>query len=254
MTKDKKLQRLQEIGNPMLAMQRMLTEHALASAVDKMEMMRGETPVRGVDYFTEADIAEMLNHLQAFLEPGPKGDKGESIIGPEGPRGLAGYSPNRGIDYWTAKDKKEIIAEVQKTVKDGKDGSTPKMSDIVDAVMGAMAKKPIKYSNLEGAPDPKSVSELIAYLKRGGYRGGGSSTSGPVGSTGSIIAANNSGDNQHYTLNILPTTTAYYAIINNGSYTTDDAVFPFSVSGKNLTFTNALPNDLANTIIKLICV
>lgn len=78
-------------------------------------------------------------------------------------------------------------------------------------------------------------------------------TSGPS-SSGSIIAAVNSGDNQSYTLAQAPTSSAYYAIINNGSYTTDDAAFPFSVTGTILTFDSPLPSDLADTIIKLICV
>lgn len=50
------------------------------------------------------------------------------------------------------------------------------------------------------------------------------------------------------------TSTQYYVIMNNGSYTTDDTAFPFSVTGTTLTFTSTLPNDLAATLIKLVCV
>lgn len=71
---------------------------------------------------------------------------------------------------------------------------------------------------------------------------------------GSIISATNTGDNKNYTLGSAPSTSSYYIIMNNGSYTTDDISFPFSVSGTTLTFTSTLPSDLAGTIIKLICV
>lgn len=73
-------------------------------------------------------------------------------------------------------------------------------------------------------------------------------------STGAIIAASDSGDHQHYTLAEAATTTAYYAIINNGSYSADDSAFGFTVSGSALVFNSPLPSDLAATIIKLVCV
>lgn len=72
--------------------------------------------------------------------------------------------------------------------------------------------------------------------------------------TGSIISTTNTGDNKNYTLAMAATSTQYYVIMNNGSYTTDDTAFPFSVTGTTLTFTSTLPNDLAATLIKLVCV
>lgn len=71
---------------------------------------------------------------------------------------------------------------------------------------------------------------------------------------GSILTTTNDGDDQNYTLSGPPTSSSYYAIINNGSYTTGDINFPFSVTGLTLTFTSPLPSDLANTQIFLVCV
>lgn len=71
---------------------------------------------------------------------------------------------------------------------------------------------------------------------------------------GSVIAATDTGDHKNYTLARAPSTTSYYALINNGSYTTDDTAFGFSVLSSTLTFNSALPSDLASTLIKLICV
>lgn len=73
-------------------------------------------------------------------------------------------------------------------------------------------------------------------------------------SAGAVISATDTGDHKNYTLSQSPTTSAYFIIMNNGSYTTNDAAFGFSVTGTTLTFTNTLPSDLASTLIVLICV
>ena len=50
----------------------------------------GHTPVKGVDYWTDDEVASM------------KGEKGE-----------AGYSPKRGTDYWTEADVNQMKAEME---------------------------------------------------------------------------------------------------------------------------------------------
>lgn len=74
-------------------------------------------------------------------------------------------------------------------------------------------------------------------------------------SSGSIIAATDSGDHKNYSLAQAPTTSSYYLIINGGIYTSDDPTYgAWSVTGTTLTFTTALPADVAGTVIKLVCV
>lgn len=75
-----------------------------------------------------------------------------------------------------------------------------------------------------------------------------------TGSVGSIRSATDSGDHQNYNLSGIATSSSYFVVMNNGSYSTDDSTYPFSVTGTVLTFTSALPTDLASTKIKLVCV
>lgn len=76
---------------------------------------------------------------------------------------------------------------------------------------------------------------------------------GGSGGTPAIITATNSGNDQDYTLAEAPTSTTYYVLINNLSYTSDDVSFSFTVSSTTLSFDSPLPSDLANTQIKLVC-
>lgn len=114
---------------------------------------------------------------------------------------------------------------------------------------GAMFQQNI---NILGMPDFRKLAmglqgQIDELAKIAGTGGGGGS------GTGSIIATTNTGDNQNYILARAATSSIFYVILNNGFYTTDDSSFGFSVSGTILTFTTALPSDLANTIIKLVC-
>lgn len=104
---------------------------------------------------------------------------------------------------------------------------------------------------------PSAIQKLVSGsgvtvtpIGNGAYRFDAQGTPG----SGSIINATNSGDNKTYNLTGAPTTSSYYALVNNEMYTTDDAQFPFSVVGSQLIFSSALPSDTANTIIKLVCV
>jgi hypothetical protein len=68
-----------------------------------------------------------------------------------------------------------------------------------------------------------------------------------------IIATTNI-DGQNYTLAHALTSNMYLVLINNGLYTTGDNAFPFTITGLTLKFTSALPPDLANTQIFILCV
>lgn len=106
----------------------------------------------------------------------------------------------------------------------------------------------IRMNNYTTLPRNQQMVQSFPIGRINQKNGGGSSSSG------SIISATDSGDHKNYTLAQTATTSAYYVIMNNGSYTTDDTSFGFSVLGTTLTFNSTLPSDLASTIIKLICV
>ena len=62
---------------------------------NNMEMLKGKdgyTPIKGVDYYTEAEVNE--------IKTSAKGDKGNP--------GKDGRTPQKGVDYWTSEDKAEV--------------------------------------------------------------------------------------------------------------------------------------------------
>ena len=111
----------------------------------------GKTPVKGIDYWTpkdQAEIADAVNNAnlaanEANLAAGIASDSAEEAIqsrdaadeaanaanakaaelqakadagdfnGKDGKDGTDGYTPVRGTDYWTDADKAEIVAEVE---------------------------------------------------------------------------------------------------------------------------------------------
>lgn len=142
--------------------------------LSRMHMMKGEkgdkgedgkTPVKGIDYFTEEEITNILSYIQSNVK---NGKDGESIRGKDGRDGKDGKTPFRLVDYWTKDDQEKIIKDVLKQVKQGKDGISPKIEDIVTKVT-----KELKL------PDTKELvfkGELVDFLRRGGFHGGGISS------------------------------------------------------------------------------
>ena len=90
----------------------------------------GKTPVRGIDYWTDSDKAEILS---ASTKP-PVIKNGnwyvydveskeyiDTLTAATGPAGQDGKTPVLGVDYWTAEDKNEILADSTKppVIRDG---------------------------------------------------------------------------------------------------------------------------------------
>mgnify|MGYP001601905980 FL=1 len=69
-----------------------------------------------------------------------------------------------------------------------------------------------------------------------------------------IISTTYTGNGTDFILSRALTSNVYFVIMNNAIYTTDDATFPYSITGTTLTFTSALPADLVDTIIRVVCV
>lgn len=107
---------------------------------------------------------------------GPQGEPGESIIGPQGPEGPQGkpgnngYTPQRGFDYYTEADKNTFIIEVLKKVSIPKDGVSPRIEDVVARALEELKKNPISDTLV-------TKDELVAFLRKGGFRGGGGAAS-----------------------------------------------------------------------------
>lgn len=185
-------------------------EHtAFSEVLGRVQMIKGDkgddgnTPVRGVDYFTKKDIDSFVNILKSLVKDGYTPVKGVDYTdGAPGAPGRDGITPEtlvRGVHYWTPEDKKEIVKQAAKLAK-GKDGQSPKLSEIVPAVLREMEGS-IEYGSIKNAPDLSSLPELIDFLRRGGFRGGGSS-GGSTGNTTQTadLSSQCNGTNKIFTL------------------------------------------------------
>lgn len=163
-----------------------------------------------------------------------------------------------GVDVLTYDNLTEIVTSLNTFILENYSGITFQNMGTIYAQIAPVAGEPNKIDIVGDGSGPELIFDFsgLTAVRTATFqdKDGTVAYLSDIGGTGSIIAATNTGDDQTYTLAQAPTSMNYYAIINNGSYTTDDALFPFSVTGTTLTFTSPLPNDLANTIIKLICV
>lgn len=197
LTPQEKLQKLQELKDPSLKINRIFADKSIAEAMLKMNTLQGiagqdgKTPIKGSDYFTENEVSSIISRVQALIQPGEKGDKGEIGI-----RGPAGESPIRGIHYWTSVDQERIIKDTISRLPKPKDGITPNMDDIVSQVVSEINKKPIEFKDIKG------TETLVAFLKSGGFRGGGISNITGLILPGTNITLTGSGtQNDPYTIN-----------------------------------------------------
>lgn len=155
--------RLQEIRDPAGAAARSVLDRVQTIKGEKGE--KGDTPQKYVDYFTAAEVEQIVQHIRSMVKDGEKGEKGDSI------KGDKGDTPLLGVHYWTELDKKQMAKEASKLVKVPK---APTVEDII-AKIPVPEKEPLTWNTITDAPELTDLNGLIAFLKRGGFRGGGSS-------------------------------------------------------------------------------
>lgn len=189
---------------------------AMRDAFARVQTVKGDagrTPIKGLDYFTAEEINAIIEYLRAVLKNDYTPKKGVHYFDGYTPKkgvdyfdGQDGNTPELGVDYWTEQERNAIIAEAAARAK-GQDGVSPKMSDIVDSVMGEIKKNKLEYGHLKDAPNLKDVQSLIEFLKRGGFRGGGSS-GGSTASTAQTadLSSQCDGVNKVFTLSTSATT------------------------------------------------
>lgn len=212
MSKLEKLRILQEMKDPTLRMHRMLTERALAEAIDKLDVTKGEkgdagedgiTPIKGKDYWTNEDIQAVIDYIRSQVRdgaPGKIGGKGEQ--GPQGIKGDQGYSPLKYIDYMTTEDVREIAKSAARLI-----AKTTKPFDVNAAI------QPHLETFKKNLPDNDSI--LVSILKDPRLRillhGGGG---GSVGN--SILTAGGTIDNSNTTFSFASKPTV--VIVNGATY------------------------------------
>lgn len=132
---------------------------------------KGDTPIKGKDYFTDEELQSIINYIQSNVSNGKDGVDGKN--------GTNGAAPAKGIDYWTEKDQKKIIEEAIKQLPKPKDGISPDAKKIAADV--------VKQISIPDTSKHITQEQLIDFLRRGGFRGGGG------GSTGTTLALQTNG-------------------------------------------------------------
>lgn len=160
---------------------------------------------------------------------GRNGVNGNSVIGPRGSMGPQGVAGSDGKNGSKGKDGKDGA--------DGKDGISPDLQVIIDAILSQMVSgdllKPEHISGL--GEDITSLHELIKFLKAGGFRGGGSSTSSSSGTAvyNEIVA----GSANTFTLAFIPTS-GTVRVMGYGQRLTPGASNDYTISGAVITTAN----------------
>lgn len=166
-----KLQEIREAKDPSLRLARLMTEFAadreLLKAFNNLEKYHGRTPVKGQDYFTSEEIDTIVKTVQALVKDGKPGEMGpEGKIGEQGPEGKMGRQGIQGLPGTAGKEGRRGLQGL------------PGVAPTAKEVALELKKIPFNYEDIKNAPDLTDLPKLIAFLKAGGFRGGGSSTTG----------------------------------------------------------------------------
>ncbi len=240
-----RMRSLEETRDPTSKLRSMLLSRTAKDSGEKLGLAKGErgesgyTPIKGKDYFTSAEVESIIKEVtrRVLIEKkGEPGRNGRDGIGVKGERGAQGPAPVKGKDYWTPSEQAAIITQVLKFIP--KPGKAPTAQEIASEVK----KTPVKYHEVEGAPDLKDLPALIAFLKAGGFRGGGGSSSS---SSVTVYAETPSGliNGVNTTYTTAHTVTNVYSFAINGQFL--HPVSDYSVSGTTITMVTALPAALS---------
>jgi hypothetical protein len=164
-TRKEKLQEIIDKRNPALMINKLQADKTLAELVLKMDSIigpkgdDGHTPIKGKDYFTEQELSSFASFIQSKITL-PKD----------------GYTPIKGKDYRDGVDGIDAVVNYDKIIKETlskiklpQDGVSPKIEDIASLVVKELDNKPI-------SKDIVTKNELVDFLRRGGFRGGGISS------------------------------------------------------------------------------
>ena len=161
MKQKERLERLRALRNPEQVTDDIL--NYLASRIESYEV-EPLIPESGVDYFTEAEVEEIVNRVRSLVSDGVDGKDGE-----QGPMGLSGEKGESGKDG--------------RDGRDGRDGESPDINTVIKEVLSRIPKPKevsiedvLKRIKLPETKNYLSKDDLIDYLRRGGFRGGGISS------------------------------------------------------------------------------
>lgn len=150
--------------------------------MDRIEKLQRIHELQDPSYAAQMRFARALEIIPTIKgEKGDKGDKGEAgrngvdgidgkdgERGETGPQGVPGKIGKPGVD---GKEGEPGVAGPQGVP--GKDAALPKIKELVTRVLAEI--------DTESYAKDKDFKELVEFLRRGGFRGGGSSTGGTTG-------------------------------------------------------------------------
>ena len=164
-------------------------------------------------------LNEVLKHL--VIAKGEKGDKGDTVVGPQGPCGFQGESivgpqgpkGDKGDSPSSTDLRKIIIPLIPEPIPGlqgpqgipGNDATLPELNKLVSLAKEELKKEPIHIKDIKG------TEKLIEFLKLGGFRGGG-------GGGGSVSPLTTKGDLYTYS-----TVNARLAVGTNGQILSADS-------------------------------
>lgn len=238
-TSIERLAQLRSLRDPETALKLELLKIAQfqnASQRDKIKGDPGYTPKKGVDYFTQTEIQQIIQAIANIsLRDGKPGDRGTDGAHGYSPRKGVDYfdgeTPVRGIDYWTKEDVNHIISETVKRV--------PKQKAVTaQDVLEEFKKNPITMKDLGDYEDIKDLPQLIAFLKRGGFRGGGSGgTSGATSTPYKDTFTGSSGST--FSLTFTPKANTLQ-LIRGGAVQEEGTSYDYTISGVTITLATPL--------------
>lgn len=147
MTKEERLQKLKYLKNPELEEEEILD--LISSHIETIDI-EPTIPEKGIDYFTEEDIHEVVEIVKGLVkdgekgETGPKGEKGDK--GETGPQGIPGKN---GIDGQTPNIDKAIKEALSKIPKAEVIDTKVIIEKALDAFNESYKKDSLKLTALE---------------------------------------------------------------------------------------------------------
>lgn len=206
----------------------------LGKILSSVQVLRGEdgyTPIKGKDYFTDAEVQEILDIVAqkiSTFERGLKGEKGERGVkgeqGPAGKDGYDGYTPQVGVDYYTKKERDELLKQIVAGIPAPKDGTSPNIEEV--------AKATVALINTNPDQEFVTVKQLTEFLRRGGFRGGAGTVSSTTQTVYSdTVSGTIDGVNTVFTV-ASTINTAFSLYLANSVY---QPVVDFTTSGTTIT-------------------
>lgn len=197
---------------------------------------KGDTPIKGKDYFTEKEIVAFIREIQGRIEV------------PED-----GYTPEKGKDYFTKEEVQSMVDEVLSQIPTPKDGDPGKDAEIDYVYIMEEIEKKIPKPKVGKPPEHEWNGTLLRFKNPDGTWGqwvdlvgqttntqGGGYGLGVLSSPGTFIKEELSGvDNVTtvFTLTHTPVETQPFTLVLNNGFVheTED----FTRSGRTITFLTA---------------